>query len=72
MTNLELQKLLKAYPSNMQVKIYERKSIGTFLLLDYESERLNSHASDDKLDDETGELIKGQKERVLVINSPVE
>lgn len=68
MKNKELQEILKKFPDNMKVKLYFKNREK---LKDFEDENICDHAEDDTTDEQTGEIVKGKQERVIVINPPI-
>ena len=70
MKNKELQEILKKYPDEMKVMLYSDNTDTKFTFKDFGKENICDHACDDKVS-EKGHLIKGEEERVLMINPPI-
>lgn len=73
MKNKELQEILRAFPDETDIKLYIHPRPNSFpdSLKDFDEENITDYAPDDKIDEETDEVIKGELPRVIVINPPV-
>lgn len=72
MTINQFKHLLSQYPAGMEVKIFQGVKKGKMIINDFSPENLVETADDDKLNEEESEVIRGEGERYLLINPPIQ